>query len=220
MIHVYAFTEELDEPPESEGVDGAPLECLSVDGVTAIFSRRRGTSSAETLRDDALAHGAVVESLMERGRAVVPVRFGEVLLDDAALGASLRARVDSLRDVFGRVRGCVEVSLRVWDADAPAAATAATGTDYMRLRLAEETRRRAAAETLHRRLADVSRAARVQEGAAEGRQRFAGAYLVQEERLHEARRAVDEFAAAHPELTVVCTGPWPPFNFVTGEVAA
>lgn len=215
MIHVYAVAEGLAELPECGGLDGAALERRSVDGLTAVFSRRAGGSSPERLRDDALAHGAVVEALMARATAVVPVRFGEVVADEAALADSVHARLPALRRTLGSVRGCVEISLRVWGAaDEPRAARPANGAEYMRARASAESRRRDALDGLHARLGRIARAASIRRGVADPRERLAAAYLVAAGRVDEARDVVEAFAAAHDDLTVVCTGPWPPFSFV------
>jgi hypothetical protein len=214
VIHVYAFAQELEHLPESAGLDGAPLERRSVDGVTAVFSRRTAASSQESLRDDALAHGAVVDALMERATAVLPVRFGEVVADEAALDASVEARMASLRRAFADVRDCVELALRVWAAAAPEAETPVTGADYLRVRAAEESHRRAAVDALHCDVSSLARAVSLRSGAAAPGELLSAAYLVPRRRVEDARGVVEAFADAHEALTVVCTGPWPPFSFV------
>jgi Gas vesicle synthesis protein GvpL/GvpF len=214
MIHVYAFTEHLGDIPEIHGLAGARIERLSVDEVDAVFSRAAGPPSSETARSDALAHGAVVEALRECAAAVVPVRFGELLPDDAALTVSLRERLASMRDNFNRVRDCVEIGVRVYDGET-GLERCATGTDYMRRRAWFESQRREAVEDLDRSLGRLARDTRTRADAtAVERERFAGAYLVVNEQVDAVRAVVDAFAAKHDDLTVVCTGPWAPFSFV------
>ena len=43
---------------------------------------------------------------------------------------------------------------------------------------------------------------------------FAASYLVPEPELDRFKRVVSRLAADHPELAIVCTGPWPPYSFV------
>ena len=38
-------------------------------------------------------------------------------------------------------------------------------------------------------------------------------YLVPTENVAAFQRAVQHLQADHPELTIVCTGPWPPYSF-------
>ena len=200
MIHVYAFAEQLDGLPDVDGVDDAALERLQVEEVDAIFSRRTAETSRETLRRDALAHGAVVESLSACASVVAPVRFGETVADERALAESLRERLPALRRAFERVRDCVEVAVRVHEPtrrdERPA-----TGAAYMHA--AGQSSRRDELLGQLRLLARDSRVAR--ESAA---------FLVGREQLDGVRRTVERFASVHPDLTVVCTGPWAPFSFV------
>jgi Gas vesicle synthesis protein GvpL/GvpF len=208
VIHVYAFAERLQDVPAVGGLDGATILRLRVEDVDAVFSRRVAASSRETLRTDAVAHGAVVEALTTRAAAVAPVRFGALLPDEAALADSLRDRLPAIRRAFDRVRDCVEVAVRVLDGVAPVDEAATNGADYLRRRSAAESRWRALVDELHRPLGALSRDARVD------RERGTAAYLVAADRLDDVRQAVDRFAARHGELTVVCTGPWAPFSFV------
>jgi glycine/D-amino acid oxidase-like deaminating enzyme len=200
MIHVYAFAERLAELPDMDGLDAAALECVRVEEVDAVFSRRTGETSKETLRRDALAHGAVVEALTTRAAAVAPVRFGERMADAAELGESLRERLPVLRGAFDRVRDCVEIAVRVHE-PARREERPSSGTAYMRA--AGRSQRK---DELHRELRALARDARVARDSA--------AFLVDRDRLDDVRRVVDEFAAAHADLTVICTGPWAPFSFV------
>ena len=41
------------------------------------------------------------------------------------------------------------------------------------------------------------------------------AYLVKRTEKAAFQREVESLGSARPELRLVCTGPWPPFNFVT-----
>jgi hypothetical protein len=216
VIHVYAFTDGLRSLPDVAGLDGAPLEQLSVAGITAVFSRR-ADAPLEARRAQAVAHGAVVDALAREADAVLPARFGEVLGDETALADSVRSRADELRHGFSRVRDCVEVGLRVWGA--AEAVDAASGTDYMRRRRALENERRAVVDELHASLAALARDARVDRRPLHGNEQLVAAYLVARGRVDELRAFVEAFASRRPELTVVCTGPWAPFTFV-GEEAA
>jgi hypothetical protein len=217
VIHVYAFAEGLRSLPPVHGLDGAPLEQLSLDGVTTVFSRR-DAPARERIREQALAHGEVVEALMNEAAAVLPVRFGELLADDAALAESVRARTEAVRRGFARVRDCVEVGVRVWSG-APRL-DAATGSEYMRRRRAREEERREIVTGLHGALTALARDARIDDRPLHGREQLVAAYLVQRTRLDELRAVVDAFAERHRDLTVVCTGPWAPFSFAQEETQA
>jgi Gas vesicle synthesis protein GvpL/GvpF len=214
VIHVYAFADGLATLPPLTGVDGARLEQLSVDGVTTVFSRRGAEAGGTVPREDVLRHGAVVDALLALAPAVVPVRFGEVVRDDVELGRSVGERAEGLRRRFDHVRGCVEVGVRAWSGRSQVA-SAATGAEYMQRRRALEAERRATIDELDGMLRALARETRVDGAPRQGRELFVAAYLVQRSALDDVRSAVDGFAADHPELTIVCTGPWAPFSFAT-----
>jgi Gas vesicle synthesis protein GvpL/GvpF len=45
------------------------------------------------------------------------------------------------------------------------------------------------------------------------------AYLVERGRVDEFRRRLDDLSSSSPALRVTCTGPWPPYSFVSEEAA-
>ncbi len=215
MIHVYAFADGLRGLPRIDGLDGAPLEEVSVGGVSTVFSRRH--SVRETQREDAIVHGLVVGALERAADVVVPVRYGQEVRDERALADAVDGNAEAIRAAFVRVRGCAEIAVRVWGArrEAP---QSVTGADYLRARRAAESQRRATVDSLHGRLFGLARDSRIRYGSLGDEELFVAAYLVPSSRLDEVSRAVEAFGSAHPDLTVVCTGPWPPFSFVD-EVA-
>lgn len=186
MIHVYGLVEELRELPPVPGVDGAPLERRRVEGLELVVS---DGATTEVTQAAVLRHAEVVEGLMSRSEAVLPAQFGQPFGDDAELEAAIRPKARELERGLERVRGCVEFGLRV----AGQKPSAASGTEYMRARLAQQR----AVEPLERLSRVVS----------------ANAYLVPAEKVEQFQDAVGRLQAEHPELTIVCTGPWPPYSF-------
>jgi Gas vesicle synthesis protein GvpL/GvpF len=208
MIRVYAFATQLERLPDTSGVDGRPLEEHVLEDVSAVISRHAAPATGDP-RADAVAHGLVVEGLAALAPAVVPVRFGQTFADDDALAAVLRERLDGICGALERVRGCVEIGVRVAGATLPRSAIAAsTGADYMQERLARLTEHDAITHELHERLNELARAS-VQSSRGE----FEAAYLLERARVDVAGDAVRRFAESHPELTVVSTGPWAPYSF-------
>lgn len=213
MIHVYAFADELRALPELEGVDGAELERREIDGFEAVLSRRTRRTDDSSLQTDALAHGVVVEALVDLAAAVLPVRFGEGAADDSELAEAVGGHLPELRHALDRVRGCIEIGLRVSGGEPATAAPARDGAAYMRaLRAAEEHRRRTIG-ALHDELAQVARETRIEAPTPAGL-RFAAAYLVERAVVPAPRERATRFAAANPQLSVLCTGPWAPYSFV------
>ena len=149
---------------------------------------------------DPLQHGLVVEGLLDRADAVLPVRFGERFATEDELAEAVAPRLEALEAQLDHVAGCVEVGVR----DRPArraARTATTAPDTCGHALREQL----AADEVHRALA----AQRPRQRADEPRRRVP-------RRPRRRRRLLsrrEQLLASHPALDVLCTGPWAPYSF-------
>ena len=222
MLYVYALTNGLGELDSfGPGIEEEASICVAAGGVAAVCTRHAQVPSA--MPENVLRHERVIERVMER-TTVLPCRFGSTFTGESALRAVLARNEGTLLEALERVRDQVELGLRVlWTADAPPSTTpseASSGRQYMLARLAEERQRerveqRAAllADAIEQPLleccTDHSRGA-----VAAGEVLFKGAYLVPRRRLEEFRLRVREAAQRHPDLRLLCTGPWPPYHFV------
>jgi hypothetical protein len=131
------------------------------------------------------------ESLLEelmRERALLPVRYGTRVADDAAAAAAVAPRDAELAAVLDRVRGAVEVSVRAVAPDG-----AATDTP----------------EAVHERLSAAAR----EHARLEGPEALRAAYLVDTAAVDGFVATVRELQHEHPGLSILCTGPWPPYSF-------
>ena len=121
----------------------------------------------------------------------------------------MAARRDELRAALERVRGAVELAVRARANEAEAALPATrNGREYLAARLG---RSRAAVE-LHEPLAALARASVIQPGD----ELLRAAYLVDRDAAAAFIERVRDLQRAHPELALVCTGPWPPYSFAEG----
>ncbi len=214
MLHVYAFVEVPASLPDVPGIDSATLETQAAGGLAAVVSRH--DSAAPRASEEAIvAHARVVEALASANEAVLPARFGGVHTDPGALRAAVAERAPELLRALERVRGCVELGVR---AIAPAAerAEASSGAAYMGARLDQRRETERLADELHAPLAALAREATRTVGATE-RLLLSAAYLVPAGGVAEFRDLVKSLQATHPELGIVCTGPWPPYSFATAE---
>jgi len=92
--------------------------------------------------------------------------------------------------------------------------TASSGEAYLRGRLAERHEVERLAAELDAPLVSVAREATRAVGATE-RLLLSAAYLVPDGDVDAFREVVERVQASHPELGIVCTGPWPPYSFAT-----
>lgn len=203
MIYLYAVVDELAGLPDAPGIDGAPLKRRRAGDFELVVSEHPG--EVEPTEDAVLAHARVVEELLPLAGAVLPARFGVGFEDGASLERAVADRAAALKESLERVRGRVEVGVRVvGDSTAP---PAETGREYLEAR----QRELAAIDALHESLA--ARALAATRGNSRGQLVMSGAYLVDPAGIPEFQKAVGALQSEHPQLTFALTGPWPPYSF-------
>src|SRR4051794_14908093 len=109
MLYVYAISESPLRP-KITGLRGAPLRTIGAAGPFAIASEHEDLR-LEAGEDDLWAHENVVEEAMKED-AVLPMRFGTSLPDEAAVIEALRTGEQQYRRVLERVCGAVELAVR------------------------------------------------------------------------------------------------------------
>jgi Gas vesicle synthesis protein GvpL/GvpF len=218
MLYLYALTDAATLPGPRSGIDGADVRLEPIRGLNAAVSEVDG-GVVEPSEHAVLAHAAVVDALARGGASVLPVRFGRAFRDRDALEAGVGASETELRTALELVRGCVEIGLRVLVPEfAASVETPGSGAEYMRRRLAKVQEAEALADELHAPLDRLARAS-TRSVLPTPRLLLSAAYLVPTGSLEEFRALVDAASRARRELSVACTGPWPPYSFVTAEVA-
>jgi hypothetical protein len=202
-------------------------------GATGPVGTARGANGLQATQANLWKHEAVVEALLA-DRAVLPVRFGTLLADEAAALSSLAQHYAGFVANLGRVRGRVELSVRVlWD-DVEGGAGSADrrnhmayagagmqGRSYLLARLEEERQTRVwrqrgqvLAAELHTSLAPLA-AESTYQVLITPRMLLVAAYLVERECMSAFQRTLKALKSTHPTLDLLCTGPWPPYSFVT-----
>jgi Gas vesicle synthesis protein GvpL/GvpF len=220
VIYAYGICEPAtaSPPPPRRGLGGATLRVLTSDGLAAVYSRHRSLRPRPS-PELVLAHERVVEAMMARG-PVLPLRFGTQLEAEERLAAALTERGDELLRALERLRGHVELGLRVIQRPGSKPdfddAGERSGRAYLLARAAHHRRAEEAARDIHAPLADLAAESRLRERAAPPAILVA-AYLIDARAEDDLRRRADELAAQHEDLHVVVTGPWPPYNFSTEE---
>ena len=212
MIYVYGFLAAPAPLPKLSGLDDAPVAPLEVAGLTLAVSRLEG-GPPEATEAAVLRHARVVEELARTGAAVLPARFGLVFSDEVALRRAVHERAGELRRGLDRVRGCVELGLRVLMPETDERPTAVTdGVEYLRARLRETMQRDRLARDVDEALVGLARD-HVRRAPPSGQVLLTAAYLVPESSVEPFRRALRKLEWSHPELDLICTGPWPPYSF-------
>jgi hypothetical protein len=212
------------------GVDGAPVYPVSHRGLQAVVSRLEGEDLPVDL-PRLRTYAEVVLACHGQG-PIIPLRYGCVMEEEAQVRRLLEARGPECETLLQELEGCVEMGLRVWPPPRPAGsrevsaspawtAAARPGAAYLTARQAHY-----ASQDLWTR--EYSQA------AARCRDQFAGLFVRCQTEAPSPRRpwlslyflvarpAVAPFRQAFRRLMateparLLLSGPWPPFNFVTG----
>ncbi len=199
-------------PAGVTGLGDHPLRSVPAGELTAVVSDCAGPPAPES--DALLRFEQIVEALMSE-RTVLPARFGTVLSDENAALELLTDRHRELADALRRVGGAVEMGVRAgWSDDGQDARP--SGAEYLLGRLEHRQRAQRVARELDAALGALSRqrACRIR---ARPDGQVSAAYLVARPRIDEFRAACHRLAETVDEARVICTGPWPPYSFVTSE---
>jgi hypothetical protein len=207
VIELYAITDDPGPPLP----DVAGLRLVPFDGLAAVCTPASETElSPETLWH----HEEVVEALMA-DRDLLPVRYGTRLDDEAAVTRAMEGRSGELAAALDRVRGAVELSVRVVAADGtpspPSPPETTSGAEYLRLRAQAEASHDDVARAVHEPLAE--RARESTEGRPRPPELFRAAYLVDRGGIDSFVAEVGRLQEESPGLAILCTGPWPPYSF-------
>lgn len=240
-FYVYCLSDEPDAVSIEglKGVGGSDARALAFGGaasIVAVVSEFKGERAAVT-RENLRAHNSVNAHVLARSTPL-PFRFG-TLADESRLDEYVSANEGALADAFARVRGCVEmgVKLRVVEGaessessevnvkevrveGASAARKAGgSGTAFLLAKrreiLGEESlkaRAEAAAARLAERVEGLARESDVRLNP-EGPIVVRAAHLVSRADVSEYRARVRSFGASLERLHLLTSGPWPPYSF-------
>lgn len=217
VLYLYALVDGEPSGPLGEGLAGEPLRLLPRGGVSAVagdLAERPRPDSEILERQD-----AVVRRLAERFGAILPARFGEAFADESALAARLDPREREIATALALVRGCVQMTLRVFGEPEPAPepeiAAGGPGARHLavRRRQREWARSLPEIEPLREALQPLLRAERIERHAAPGPLVGTAYHLIQRA---QAGAYLDTLEAARGKIggrRVAATGPWPPYAF-------
>lgn len=202
LLLLYCMAEKRpDAPIPPRGVRGAPVEVTQHSGLACYFSRyeefRGGT--ADELKQDALDFHWTINHVFEQ-QTVVPFRFPTLLSGSPALEDFLREHAAAYRADLKRLRDRVQMEVRAPVKASEAAASAASGTAYLKARF-DAAQEATALESLLRQAAPH----------AEWKQR-ANRYFALITRGGEQPFRDAIAALGRSDLRV--SGPWPPTEFV------
>jgi hypothetical protein len=217
LIYLYALVDEEPGGPMGEGIAGETLRL--VPGTTAAVTGdlpERPKPDRETLE----AQDAVVRRLAGVFGAILPARFGEVFADEHALAVRLEPRMAEVAAALALVRGCVQMTLRVFGdpeivPETEPEAEGGPGTRYLaaRQKAGERSRRLPEIDPLREALQPLLRAERIERHESGGPLLGTAYHLIPR---GEAAAYLDILKSGKARLggrRVAASGPWPPYAF-------
>jgi hypothetical protein len=220
ILYLYAVAAGEPDGPLGEGMGEERLRLIpagKVGVVTGDLADLPRPSPEALKRQD-----AVVRRLAGLFAALLPVRFGESAADEASLITKITPRESELAAALELVRGCVQMTLRVFGEPEPnpepAPAVPATvggpGARYLETRRQEQERLRSLPEIapLSAALRPLLRAERIERHAA-GPLLGTAYHLVPREGTAAYLAAVEEARGRIGGRRIAATGPWPPYAF-------
>ncbi|HYK21245.1 MAG TPA: GvpL/GvpF family gas vesicle protein [Pyrinomonadaceae bacterium] len=229
-LYVYCAVEDvtaLKQPPQ--GISNSPVRLLPIDNLAVLVSEL-DTETVPITRDNALAHAAVVRSVLDR-TTPLPFRFG-TLVTEQQLQSYISHRRQALETNLGLVRDCIEMSVKIiWSVASdnegekqPNESERGAGARFLEERrqklFGDERKAAEAAEIsdwLHASVSVLARDERITMRPSE-KLVLAAAYLVERTKMGQFRDKIAEAAAARPKLHFLLSGPWPPYSFANIEL--
>lgn len=208
-LYLYAV---LEEEPASlgSGVAGEPLRLVRCGELRVVA----GEAELKVTPESLAAQDAVVRRLSGLAPAILPVRFGQTARDEEELCKLLEPRSSDLIQALERVRGCEQMTLRVFGEPAPPppepSEHGGPGTRYLEARRREVERAHSLPEIgpLLDRLRPLVRAERI-ERKEQGTLLGTVYHLVRREDVPAYKEAVQGHG-------VSAGGPFPPYAFAPG----
>jgi gas vesicle protein GvpL/GvpF len=218
------------------GIDGSsPVESEEVAGLVGWFSRVSKREFADKLAENmenldwlsvaGVRHQKAVSEIASRA-TILPTRFGTIFLTLESLEADIQRRKSALMRDLKRFRGSDEWGIKVFALpQARPAIVASSGSDYLRQKAAQQVRKPAEGglpsdiKKLSDAVKKISTAAVEQAGKISGARpdlEWQASFLIARPKQKELQKILKRFSQTwEGQRRIECTGPWPPYSFVS-----
>ena len=226
-LYVYCLAEGIDVLREpARGISGAAVRVLKIENLSVLVSEL-DADSVRVTRENALAHAAVVRSVLDYSTPL-PFRFGTVVTEQQ-LQSYLSTHKTVLESKLESVRGRVEMSVKIiWEKSVAQpsqsqqkthASEQGAGTMFLaekRQQILGDERRAAEASKistwLHEMLSELVGDEQVTLRPTE-RLVVSAAHLIERGKIAQYREKLAEMRQNRPDLHFLSSGPWPPYSF-------
>jgi hypothetical protein len=229
-LYVYCLVEKIDTlaVPVS-GVSGAPVKLITIEDFQLLASDFEGDSPPPVTRENALAHDAVVRSVL-KDTTPLPFRFGSVPTE-TQLRSYITSHRTAIEAKLNDVRGCIEMSVKIISNPDNEETTATSpsaeegpGARFLKEKqrelLGSERRGEEAKQVAAWLKSKVGRYVRQDEINLCPTEKLivAAAHLIGREEITEYRGRLAEARKTRPDLHFLVSGPWPPYTFSNIEL--
>ena len=205
IVSEHALTSDFDES----------LLLIHADGLGAVTAQcEQASPDVETI----IAFGKVIERI-HRHTTVIPIRYGSLLADEAAVIGHLSEKAAHYRQLLAELDGCEEIGVRLPMAmpepDQRPVAKANSGHDYLlalKRKYSATLQAEQEAAALDRALESLFRKRRGETGLFAGQPMYLVSYLVPRTQLDAFRAKLERLFDTEIHKALI-SGPWPPYNF-------
>ena len=227
-FYVYCLADAINALPALNGISGARVDVIKVEDFSLLVSEFQGDAAPPVTRENALAHAAVIGSVLNESTPL-PFRFGSVVTDEQ-LRSYITSRRGALEAKLAQVRGCVEMSVKIIsdtddrDLNVADESTQGPGARFLKEKqrelLGSERRGEDAKQVAAWLKSQVETYVRQEEISLCPTEKLivAAAHLVSREQVAEYRGRLAEARKTRPELHFLVSGPWPPYTFSNIEL--
>lgn len=218
----------------ASAVVGIPLAGFTawisaIDAASFASALEQNMENLDWLAEATLRHQRAVTAIAQSApRTLLPTRFGVVFSSLAALEQDIKTRSKDLARAAKKVQGCEEWGVKVFQVARPTTTlfqTASSGSDYLRKKAAAMGGDGTHDESLRsfsRELQKIARAS-AQTGKVSSGQKgllWQATFLVPRAKRKQWDNVLRKYAQHWgDERSIECTGPWPPYSFVTSDHA-
>lgn len=220
VLYLYAMVDGEPSGPLGEGIVGEFLRLVRFGELWAVLGGLAAPPRPD--RETLQAQDAVVRRLADCFASLLPARFGEQAPDEATFAARLAPRAGEITAALELVRGCVQMTLRVFGEPEPFPSVepeGGPGARYLasRLREAERAHSLPEIEPLREILRPLLRAEKIRRHEA-GRLLGTAYHLVLRPQTGAYLAALEHAEGRLAGRRLAATGPWPPYAFAPEAV--
>jgi hypothetical protein len=206
------------------GIDGMKVQSIPYRDISVLISDMETNHAVDSVQN-ATAHQEVVDAALRLTKSVIPCRFGTLFADNDSILRFIEENYAPLDAKLTELDGKIEVSVQAIfhpeeNVKPISPEQEDTGKSYLLRKKERLDAVRELEEEADRLSQDINQALSPLWSDVKAHKRSAGkslllniCYLLDQQNLPALKLAYQEFKSKNPELKLLYTGPWAPYNF-------